>query len=426
MTQPGDLRALAVCGGLALTLCGVARPLAAEPRAFRVPSEMPIPDWAHSAQVTRSDEPIYQEANSGAARRGAAARGARLPVFGSKRGPGCSTRFLLVGALAWLCQDGAELSPNAPDVDDDPGVAKSRDGLPYRYHFVGPDGSLGYRTVQTAEDGVPDAQLLKGFGVAVIRVEKNPEGNAFGLTTEDLWLPMRDLNPVVPIAFHGRELAGTLGVAWVTSTSALASPAPGKPKDPKLKLSRFQTLDVLEQHELGGHRWFRYAADAWLSDRDARAPTPAALPSELRPGERWLDVDIASQVLTAYIGERPVFATLVSTGRGNDGSLLATPRGSHRLWVKLRGSNMDNLDDESAAENYAIQAVPWVMYFDHGYGLHGTFWHRQFGTKHSHGCVNLTPLDAERLFGWTSPRLPPGWTAALPTSYEPGTLVRVR
>ncbi len=384
------------------------------------------PEWARSAQVTRVDEPIYQGPSSAEPRRGAAARGARLPVFGSKHGPGCATRFLLVGALAWLCQDGAELSPSAPDSDSDGGASRSHDGLPYRYHFVGPDGSFGYRALQTAEDGVPDAQLLKGFGVAVIAVEKNPEGNPFGLTTEDLWVPMRDLIPVAPIAFHGRELSGTLDVAWVTSTTALASRAPNQPKEPKLKLSRFQTLTVIEQRLAGGHRWFRYADDAWLSDRDARAPTPAALPSELRPGERWIDVDVASQVLTAYIGERPVFATLVSTGRGSDGSVLATPRGSHRLWVKLGSSNMDNLDDESAAENYAIQAVPWVMYFEHGYGLHGTFWHREFGSKHSHGCVNLSPLDAEHLFGWTSPKLPAGWTAALPTSYEPGTLIRVR
>jgi len=333
---------------------------------------------------------------------------------------------LLVGALAWLCQDGAEFSPEAPDTDNDGALPRSHDGLPYRYHFVGPDGSFGYQALQTAEDGVPQAQLLKGFGVAVIRVEKNSQGNPFGLTTEELWVPMRDLHPVAPIAFRGRELSGTLAVAWVTSPTAFASSAPGKPKDPKLKKSRFETLDVLEQREFGGHRWYRYAADAWLSDRDARAPTPAPVPSELRPRERWLDVDIASQVLTAYVGDQPVFATLVSTGRGNDGSVLATPRGTHRLWVKLRGSNMDNLDDESAAENYAIQAVPWVMYFERGYGLHGTFWHRAFGSKHSHGCVNLTPLDAERLFGWTSPRLPLGWSAALPTSYEPGTLIRVR
>ena len=183
---------------------------------------------------------------------------------------------------------------------------------------------------------------------------------------------------------------------------------------------------MLDERVLAGHRWLRYADNAWISERDVRTPTHAEPPSELRPGERWIDVDIESQVVTAYVGDRPVFATLTSTGRGADGSELATPRGSKRLWVKLRTSNMDNLDDESAAENYAIQAVPWVMYFEHGYGLHGTFWHRAFGTKHSHGCVNLTPLDAERLFAWTSPRLPPGWTAALPTAYEPGTLIRVR
>ena len=385
---------------------------------------MPIPEWVRSAEVTRPDEPLYQGPSSAEKRRGAVARGARLTVFAAKRGPGCSGRFLLVGPLAWLCEDGAQLSQAAPDGDG--AQVRAQDGLPYRYYFVGADGSFGYRALQTADDGVPDTQLLKGFGVAVMRVENNPEGIPFGLTTEGLWLPMRDLNPVLPFPFHGRELSGALAVAWVVSANALGSRAPDKPKDRSLKLRQFQELSVLEERVNTGHRWFRYDTDAWISDRDARAPTHAELPSEIRPGERWLDIDIASQVLTAYVGERAVFATLVSTGRGADGTELATPRGSHRLWVKLKTSNMDNLDDQSAAENYAIQAVPWVMYFEHGYGLHGTFWHRDFGNKHSHGCVNLTPLDAERLFSWTSPKLPPGWTAALPTDYEPGTLIRVR
>jgi hypothetical protein len=400
------------------------RSLAAEPRPWTTPGEMPIPHWARSAEVTRPDEPLYQGPSSAEPRRGAAARGARLAVFGAQRGPGCGRRFLLVGPLAWLCEDGAELSPAAPDGAA--ALPPSPDGLPYRYHFVGPDGSFGYRALQTAEDGVPDTQLLKGFGVAVMRVGNNPEGTPFGLTTEGWWVPMRDLSPVQPLLFHGRELAGSLAVAWVVTPNALGSRAPEKPKDRTLKLKQFQELSVLEEHVSSGRRWFRYDQDSWLSDRDARAPTHADPPSELRPGERWIDVDVASQVLTAYVGERPVFATLVSTGRGADGSELATPRGTHRLWVKLETSNMGNLDDASATENYAIQAVPWVMYFEHGYGLHGTFWHRDFGNKHSHGCVNLTPLDAERLFSWTSPRLPPGWTAALPTAYEPGTLIRVR
>jgi lipoprotein-anchoring transpeptidase ErfK/SrfK len=387
---------------------------------------MPIADWVRSAEVTRPDEPLYQGPSTAQKRRGALARGARVPVFAARKGPGCDGRFLLVGPLAWLCEDGAELSQAAPDADSEPILPRAHDGMPYRYHFVGPDGAMAYRALQTAEDGVPDSQLLKGFGVAVVRVENNPAGTPFGLTTEGLWLPMRDLNPVVPLSFHGRELDGTLSVAWVVGSNVLGSRAPNGAKDRALKLTPLQELSVLEERQLAGHRWLRYADNAWISDRDVRTPTRAELPTELRPGERWIDVDIASQVVTAYVGDRPVFATLTSTGRGADGSELATPRGQKRLWVKLRTSNMDNLDDESAAENYAIQAVPWVMYFDHGYGLHGTFWHRAFGTKHSHGCVNLTPLDAERLFAWTSPKLPPGWTAALPTAYEPGTLIRVR
>jgi L,D-transpeptidase catalytic domain len=407
---------------LSLALC--AQPLAAQPKPWTLPGEMPIPAWVQSAEVTRPDEPLYQGPSSAEPRRGAVARGARLAVYGAQHGPGCSGRFLLVGPLAWVCEDGAELSQAAPDGEGT--KASTHDGLPYRYYFVGPDGSFGYRALQTAEDGVPEAQLLKGFGVAVMRVENNPQGNPFGLTTEGLWVPMRDLAPVQPFAFHGRELAGALNVAWVVSTNAVGAPAPDKPKNPKLKLIRFQELTVQEERRVSEHRWFRYDTNAWISDRDARAPTLAPPPSELRPGERWIDVDIASQVLTAYVGDQPLFATLVSTGRGSDGTELATPRGTHRLWVKLETSNMDNLDDESAAENYAIQGVPWVMYFEKGYGLHGTFWHHDFGNKHSHGCVNLTPLDAERLFSWTSPKLPPGWTAALPTVYEPGTLIRVR
>ena len=65
---------------------------------------------------------------------------------------------------------------------------------------------------------------------------------------------------------------------------------------------------------------------------------------------------------------------------------------------------------------YAIEDVPYVQYFAKGVGLHGAFWHRGFGHVRSHGCVNLAPLDAQRLFAFTSPHLPAGWTAVLPTA----------
>jgi lipoprotein-anchoring transpeptidase ErfK/SrfK len=87
---------------------------------------------------------------------------------------------------------------------------------------------------------------------------------------------------------------------------------------------------------------------------------------------------------------------------------------------------MDNLEDENASNYYRIEDVPYVQFFAKGVGLHAAFWHRNFGHERSHGCVNLAPRDAEYLFAWTGPRLPNGWSAALPTRFDEGTLVRVR
>ncbi|MCK6592294.1 MAG: L,D-transpeptidase, partial [Polyangiaceae bacterium] len=167
---------------------------------------------------------------------------------------------------------------------------------------------------------------------------------------------------------------------------------------------------------------------AWLKATDVRRPSLAAPPPEVdvAAGERWIDVDLATQTLVAYEGPKPVFTTLVSTGKGRPGSVTVTPKGVFRVWIKLLSSDMDNLEDENAARYYRMETVPYVQYFSKGVGLHGAFWHRGFGQVRSHGCVNLAPLDAQRLFAWTSPRLPAGWTAVVPTAHEPGTVIRVR
>ena len=100
------------------------------------------------------------------------------------------------------------------------------------------------------------------------------------------------------------------------------------------------------------------------------------------------------------------------------------------MWVKLRSSTMSNADDAKdttdVSQPFSIEDVPWVQYFSNGVAIHGAFWHRRFGNVHSHGCVNLAPLDAMRLFDWTLPRLPKGWDAVFPTTAEPPTVIRVR
>jgi lipoprotein-anchoring transpeptidase ErfK/SrfK len=118
-------------------------------------------------------------------------------------------------------------------------------------------------------------------------------------------------------------------------------------------------------------------------------------------------VDLDRQTLTAYEGDTPVFATLVSSGVPDH----ATPLGLYRLHAKHVATTM--ADDLAADGPYSIEDVPWTMYFLGSYALHAAFWHDRFGLQRSHGCVNLSPRDARWLFFWTLPELPSAWHGVL-------------
>jgi len=124
--------------------------------------------------------------------------------------------------------------------------------------------------------------------------------------------------------------------------------------------------------------------------------------------EHWLHVDLSEQVLVAYVGDRPVFATLVSSGREPG----MTPEGVFRIQSKYIATSMRDQPPEDEA--YSIEDVPWTQYFSNNVALHGAFWHGGFGIVRSHGCVNLSPSDARWLFGFTSPALPADWHAVMP------------
>jgi hypothetical protein len=58
---------------------------------------------------------------------------------------------------------------------------------------------------------------------------------------------------------------------------------------------------------------------------------------------------------------------------------------------------------------YKLRDVPYIQYFAAGVALHAAYWHDVFGKERSHGCVNLSPIDAHRVFMWTEPAIPEGW-----------------
>ncbi len=98
----------------------------------------------------------------------------------------------------------------------------------------------------------------------------------------------------------------------------------------------------------------------------------------------------------------------------------STVVGDFRVYSKHITTTMAS---EAVGEEFELKDIPYVQYFREGYALHAAYWHDDFGTPRSHGCVNLAPDDARWLFWWTEPTVYPGWHSA--RSAKGGTVVSV-
>jgi hypothetical protein len=210
----------------------------------------------------------------------------------------------------------------------------------------------------------------------------------------------------------------------------------------------------------------------WLrADEIGVVAAPSAFPEAAERGEKWIDVSLVQQTLVLYSGKRPQYATLISSGQdrlGDPATEKATPRGVFTIQSKHIAAAMDSeensnvaggqrapeqveltaadnaliarlraqqkagkslsLEDQQrlnnvergrhpeygithrrGASDYELRDVPWIQYFESGYALHGAYWHDVFGIPRSHGCINLSPIDAFVVFNWTEPKIPRGW-----------------
>ncbi|NEP00766.1 MAG: L,D-transpeptidase [Symploca sp. SIO2E9] len=107
--------------------------------------------------------------------------------------------------------------------------------------------------------------------------------------------------------------------------------------------------------------------------------------------ERWIQINLTEQLLIAWEGSEQVYLVKVSTGKESTPTLTGTfAIESKRPLDRMRG------------EDYDVPDVPYAMYYDRGYAIHGAYWHRKFGTPVSHGCINVAVDHAEWLFDWAS------------------------
>ena len=395
----------------------------------------------------------------------------------------CVEGWYALAEGGFVCGKWASLDASDRRLKDAPPAPALDQALPYRYAYNTTNGTPLYRYIPPAADraryesteqvgiagddapwylkdwdgGKPQVTLdelqgegaiarrmVKGFAVAV---DVNAQASMWKTTNGEyvprgrLWFP----EPLTD--FHGVWLGSDTAPAW---PPAIAQGDGGAPpywvanppqKLPfafvvKMKSNEYALTDSRDAAtatfplvrytpyavsdataSIAGTSYVQTLDGWWLRGSDAVVVKRASVPSDLAPGEQWIDVDVTTQTLVAFAFDKPVFATLVSTGKSNH----ETPRGTFRIREKHIAQTMAG--DGANDGVYSIEDVPWIMYFEGGYALHGAFWHSNFGHKQSHGCVNLSPADARAIFDWTEPRLPEGWHGVNATTDHPGTRV---
>lgn len=298
-------------------------------------------------------------------------------------------------------QDGSDLSadcaamiaafpepPNLEQIDQDRFTLST-----YNFWRVSSDGAPKY----DAPGGNIIGGIPAGFN-AVHGVDSSVDG--WLQISDGSWIPSELTTYAEPSYFTGVEITDGLAnqFAFVLDLSRIyVSAYPGGPRSQENGrwIRRYERVNIFAT-AIGedGWRWYMIGPNQWIEQRFVSKVFKIERPEGVGENDKWIAVDLYEQTAVAYEGDNPVFATLISSGLPTH----ETNEGTFSIWASLPADGMSGATGAPSA--YAVESVPWVMYFDGGISLHGTYWHNLFGYRQSHGCVNLTVSDARWLYTW--------------------------
>jgi hypothetical protein len=419
---------------------------AAERERKRIDAEFPLHGLVTGPQLKLHEKPEADALVVGWLRVGSRVRLAPGPV----KTPTCHSGFYRIYPSGHACAgEGIEVGEQPPQSQLAMNPPAQDAPLPYRYFLVKESKVPEYHRVPSREDQraaddfvqrytewkdkSPDKAekllrgeltgekasppivrryLDRGFFVAGAAIEERAF-RKFVRTVRGSYVKLAQLEERKGSTFHGVELGAErqLPVAWLVRES---TPFSVKPRadgtfrfitDPNEKpLERLTLLDWSGREHVGDELMHKLKDGRYLKYWYVAVADKIARPEGVAKTDTWVHVNLDQQTLVAYRGDEPVYATLVSSGlEGHD-----TVPGLFEIRAKYVAATMSDVGAD-ADDRYSIEDVPWTQYFSGSIALHGAFWHGGFGLRHSHGCVNLSPFDAHRIFNHTSPELPEGW-----------------
>jgi lipoprotein-anchoring transpeptidase ErfK/SrfK len=331
--------------------------------------------------------------------------GTRLPVGGSIVGDKRCPMWLAAVPRGWICARAAKPSTRAPAAVVQPLVPEGRI-LPQQYYGI-EKGADRFATEDDVRAGLPRPEPKDKSTYMVTRDDEPVEidGVRYWKTSVGL-VAAPDLKKHWPSKFAGIDLVESPPPAWpfawviAADRKAVTARATADKKGVAAgTLLHREIVPVLE--EAAG--FVRVADGQWLARANLRIARKRSRPEVEDAHAKWIDLDRDEQVLIAYAGDTPVFATLMSSGRRKND----TPPAIYRLRSKSSLTKMAAEERESS--HYEVSEVPWATRFRSGLYFHAAYWHDQFGKAKSHGCINLSPRDARWVYDWTEPTMPAGW-----------------
>lgn len=275
------------------------------------------------------------------------------------------------------------------------------------------------RRTQRDDDAVTLGRMTPRVGHSFLYTMLH-DGRRYGMTVDLRLMPTDRFRPIQGSSFHGWQIGKEIKFPFIIV------------RHPRAKFFLYQksknklmdagaapyrgAFEITGKQKFFRKRLHYETKDGkWISDRHASRLDPAKrMPAWGKNGEKWMDVNLTKQTIVLYEGTKAVYATLISSGEaglGDPKKTTATKRGIFRVHTKHISATMSS---DEIGEEFELRDVPYVQYFDgEGYALHGAYWHDRFGTPKSHGCLNLVPEDARRIFHWTDPPVPPGWHGRL-------------
>jgi hypothetical protein len=272
--------------------------------------------------------------------------------------------------------------------------------LPFRYLRLSSDKPTRlYTSPRDARDGVNSHQAIEpGFDYVSWLECQMLDGKAIYMVEPGIYMRGgSDCSQIATPDFSGLELYRTpvRPFAWVLG-GTFTQVEPASESYTANWAYRFQVVQILEEREVNGQVWYRIGPEDWIEQRLLSVVRPDRTRPEGVEGDRWISINLFEQTISIYENGELVFATMVSSGlRG-----WWTQPGSFRVYAKLERDTMSGAFEADRSDYYYLQDVPWVLYYDQARAIHGAYWHNGYGYPRSHGCVNLSPTDAQWIFEW--------------------------